>query len=962
MKKSLGNKQGFNIQNNRKMGYCGPKGDEAGRTLGEAFPDSMAPPEQIDQRVRPGVVNQIDQNDQPAQAERIEASPNQGLTGEQAEQRMKAGLCNEIKDRLSKTEGQIVRDNVFTFFNLLFFLLALCLLAVGSYTDMLFFGIIIVNTLIGIVQELRVKRTLDKISLLAAKDVIAVRDGKQTALPPGRLVLDDIVLFGPGSQICADAILCEGSVEVNEALLTGEADTIVKKPGDTLLSGSFVTAGRCAARLDRVGEASYAAGIASQAKQRKKNRSEMMRSLDGILKWIGIGIVPVGLIMFAKQAAMPDTGAVYAVRSTVAAMVGMIPEGLYLLVSIALALGVIKLARSSTLVHELSCIENLARVDVLCLDKTGTITEGTMEVVETIPLGTLDEESFRSLTGAYVHASESDNVTARAMKEHFPRCESSNSGNQKRSALNDGALNDSAMSSGALNDGVLSDGEWRVEKEIPFSSERKWGALQVENRGTFILGAPEMILKERIGEYRGIIGAHLSAGRRVLLLAQSRERQGEARQNEAGQNEARQNDAGRNETQQNDARQNDAGQNEAGQNDARQNEVQQAETQQTGVETITPLGFVVLTDTIRSNACETLRYFREQGVTVKVISGDNAESVAAVAQRAGVENAAACIDMESMARSLEGLGPEEEAKRLRDAAEANTVFGRVSPQQKRALIRGLKENGHTVAMIGDGVNDVLALKEADCSIAMAAGSDAAQHVSQLVLLKSDFSVMPQIVKEGRRVINNIQRSSSLFLVKNMFSFITTMVLLFAAMPYPFVPIQLTLISGLLIGLPSFLLTLEPSYERIQGNFLRNIILNALPGGLVNGIGILAALWLGANMGLPMEEISSICTLITGVNGLLILLFLCWPLTLPRLLLVTAMGIGFFGGVTLLAPLFHITALSALGWQLFLTLAAAGPVLMGIAVFSVSRIKRRTEPRRKGKARQSGSEICGSAGA
>ncbi len=799
---------------------------------------------------------------------RFEPAADQGLTAAQVEERVRAGMVNRVKENLSKTEGQIVRDNIFTFFNLLFFLLAMCLFAVKAYTDMLFFGIIVVNTLIGIVQELRVKRTLDKITLLAVRDVTVIRDGQETALPPDRLVADDIVIFGQGSQICADAVLCQGSVEVNESLLTGESDVIAKKAGDQLLSGSFVTAGRCVARLERVGDESYAAGITGEARKRKKRRSQMMRSLDGLLKWIGLGIIPVGLILFLKQTALPDTGVPYAVSSTVASVVGMIPEGLYLLVSIALALSVIKLARNRTLVHELSCIENLARVDVLCLDKTGTITEGRMEVTELIPL-TETPRRFAELLGAYVNTSESDNATARALKEHFDR--------------------PAGMET-----------EFQGAVETPFSSERKWGALHLKDGRRYVLGAPEMILGERFAEYESSLGGFLAGGNRVLLLAET----GPAETEPAGAGPAK---------------------------------------------AVRPLGFAVLSDKLRDNAGETLEYFKSQGVTIKVISGDNAEAVAAVAARAGVAGAEHYLDMERFEwEQREGEAEDEETesgrdgerreRALGDAAERNAVFGRVSPQQKRELISSLKRTGHTVAMIGDGVNDVLALKEADCSIAMAAGSEAAQHVSQMVLLHSDFAAMPQIVLEGRRVINNIQRSASLFLVKNIFSFLITMVLLFAAMPYPFVPIQLTLFSGLMIGIPSFLLTLEPSYERIKGKFMKTVLTNALPGGLVTAGSVLAVLWLGASAGIPMEELSSICTLLAGVNGLMVLLFLCWPLSLPRFALVTVMGACFFGAALFLAPMFRIESLSAAGWQLFLTAAAAGPIFMGAVVFGVSRFK------------------------
>ena len=615
--------------------------------------------------------------------ERLCPTPETGLTEEQAAQRRAAGWNNAAQDSLSKTEWQIVRDNVFTFFNFVFVALAACLFAVGAYRDMMFLGIVAANVFIGIVQELRVKRTLDKVTLLSGSTACVVRGGRTRTVPTDELVLDDIVLLRPGSQVCADAVVADGTLEVNEALLTGEAELVQKRPGDTLLSGSFVVTGACAARLDKVGTDCYAARITGEARRRKRHRSEMMRALDRLLRFISIAIIPVFVIMFAKQYFFLHTGLEYAMSSTVAAIIGMIPEGLYLLVSVALAVSVISLARSKTLVHELSCIENLARVDTLCLDKTGTITEGCMEVLETIP--------------------------------------------------------------------------------VP-----------------------------------------------------------------------------------------------------------------------------------------------------------------------GMEGAEHYLDMSRVPEDAD----------LRGAAQAHAVFGRVTPQQKRALICALKDTGRTVAMIGDGVNDVLALKDADCSIAMAAGSEAAQHVAQLVLLSSNFSAMPQIVKEGRRVINNIERSATLFLVKNIFSFVVSLVLLFAAMPYPLVPAQISLLSGLLIGVPSFLLTFEPSYGRVRGSFMRSVLLNALPGGLVNVVNLLAVMWIGSGMGLPMEQISTVCTLLAGTAGFMVLLFLCWPLSRWRFAIVAAMGVGFIGACVLLGPLFGLSPLSGRAWTLLGVFAAATPALMCLFVFLVSRVKQR----------------------
>ncbi|WP_195268024.1 HAD-IC family P-type ATPase [Eubacterium sp. 1001713B170207_170306_E7] len=762
---------------------------------------------------------------------RLNPDPALGLTSEQAQHRAEAGWHNRTGDRLSKTEGQIIRDNIFTFFNLLFFALALCLFMVKAYTDMLFLGIVIINVLIGIIQELKVKRTLDKIALLSGQNARVIRDGVVQTLPPDALVLDDIALFGPGSSICADAILYSGAVEVNESLLTGESDIVAKSTGDCLLSGSFIVSGSCSARLDKVGGDSYAASITQEAKRRKKHRSEMMRDLDRMLKLIGIGIIPLGLIMFFKQSALLNTGVPYAVSSTVAAMVGMIPEGLYLLVNIALAVSVVNLARRRTLVHELSCIENLARVDTLCLDKTGTLTEGVMEVTGVLPLSGLSEGDLEKHLAAFQKAATSENATA--------------------TALNHYCTQDAPSLS--------------VKSEIPFSSERKWNALILDDGSACFLGAPKRLLGKNYTRYTSRLKPYLASGKRVLLLAQ-----GTAASVEAPENS-----------------------------------------------NLRPLGFIFLSDKLRHDVQETLAYFREQGVAIKVISGDNAEAVSEIARRAGVNGAGAYIDASSL---------DEDADMVA-AAENHSVFGRVTPEQKRRLIRGLKESGHTVAMIGDGVNDVLALKEADCSIAMAAGSDAAQHVSQMVLLDSDFSVMPQIVREGRRVINNIERSAALFLVKNIFSFILSLILLFVAVPYPFLPIHITLISGLMIGIPSFALTFEPNDRQVRGHFLKNVLSGALPGGLVNAFNLLAVLTAGSLLGLPMSQISTVCTLLVGVTGLLVLFKLCQPLSLPRAGLIAAMGVGFFGAAFLFGPLFSLSLLTLEGWLILGILTALSPLLM-----------------------------------
>ena len=779
---------------------------------------------------------------QPVQ--RLWPDPALGLTARQAEERARAGWDNRDPNQLTRTTGQILRDNLVTFFNLLFLAFALVLFAVGQYRDMLFLGIVVVNVLIGIVQELRVKHALDRVSLLSAPTATVVRDGQARTIPAQELVLDDIVLLSAGDQVCADAILCQGGAEVNESLLTGEADPVPKGVGDQLLSGSFLASGRCAARLDRVGADAYAATIAGEAKGRRARRSEMMRSLDRLLRLIGVAIVPLGTVMCFKQAAILSSGLPYAVSSTVAAMVGMIPEGLYLLVSTALAVSMIQLARKKAMVREMSCIEDLARVDVLCLDKTGTLTQGELEVLELRPVN-CSMEDLAARLGRFVDASSSGNATAAALKNRF--------GGRPE--------------------------PWTPVREVYFSSQRKWSALSLPDGSDYLLGAPEVLLGADWPLFEPDLRDAVRAGRRVLLLAEG-----------AGALEG---------------------------------------DQLSGP--LVPLGFVILSDKLRPDAAATLSYFREQGVTVKVISGDNAQAVAEVSRRAGVERADRWVDLAALPQGEPDWGR---------MAEQYTVFGRVTPSQKRALIRGLQARGHTVAMLGDGVNDVLALKDADCSVAMAAGSEAAQHVSQMVLLDSNFDALPHIVREGRRVINNIERSASLFLVKNIFSFLVSLVLLFLPLVYPLLPAQISLISALFIGAPSFLLTFEPSFVRIQGHFLRNIRLNALPGGLTNTVTIFALLAIGQALALPLEQVSTLCALLVGVNGFLVLLFLCWPLTVFRGAILALMAAGFAGAVVFLSPLFQLAALTAQSWQVFALLAAAAPALMAVSTFLVSRVKAR----------------------
>lgn len=798
-----------------------------------------------------------------------QSDPALGLTDEQAAARAAAGLANTAPPSLVKTTGQILRDNLFTFYNLVFVLLAGCLCAVGAFGDMLFLGVVVCNAAIGILQELRVRAVLQRAAVLQQSPVKTLRGGRELLLKPEQLVQDDVVIFSAGGQVCADAVLLAGTVEVNEALLTGEADSIKKQRGDQLLSGSFVTAGECTARLERVGGQSYAARLTQAARLQKRRRAGLARDLDRWLRAVGVLLIPFGILMGLHQCALPGTGLRYAVSSTVAALCGMIPEGLYLLVSAALAAGVLRLARQRTLVHEMACIENLARVDLLCLDKTGTLTEGSLQVEQLLPLAA-------ALPGGDAPPKPAASGIDAPSGPENPPAQSGCPGRQTaRLAALLGGFARSAAAPNATVRALAQGFEGRPlasTKEVPFSSERRWSAQFVpdamqnmpagrQNGMWYLLGAPEQLAP---GQNTALLAPYLAAGRRVLAFA-----------------------AGRH----------------AVCGDAL-----------TGRHTL--LCYIVLTDTLRPDARETLRYFCRQGVTVKVLSGDAPAAVGRIAQLAGLPGAENQADMSA-------LCPKDSAD-WAALAQQYTVFGRVSPEQKRQLIAALRAAGHTVAMLGDGVNDLPALKEADCSIAMAAGSEAARQASQIVLLDSNFAALPKILCEGRRVINNIGRSAALFLIKNIFSFLTAAVLLFSPLAYPLIPIQITLVSALFIGAPSFLLTFEASFARPKGRFLPLAVQNALPGGLCAAAALLFVSWLGGRLGLGVGQVSSVCTLLLGVNGLCALLLLCRPLTQLRAAVIGLMALGFVGAVGLLPGFFGIEPLCAQSRQILCAVGAAIP--------------------------------------
>ncbi len=726
----------------------------------------------------------------------ITADPDKGLTAEQAEYRRVSGWENRVGDQNTKTEKQIILGHCLTFFNIVYLVLALALLIGGSSVkNMTFLVIVVINAAIGIFQELRAKKAVDKLTLVAIQSVKTVRDGKMQPVRSDQLVRDDIVEFGSGDQICADGVVRTGQLQVNESLITGEADAIVKNPGDPLKSGSFVVAGRGRVQLTQVGEDSFAARLAAEAKANPQaSKSEMMRSLDGLIRLVGIALVPVGLAMyFQGQYNGMDT--TKNVESTVAALTGMIPQGLYLLTSVAMAASALKLTGRKVLVQDMNCVETLARVDVLCVDKTGTITEPKMEVENIIPLTADPPEHLETILTALYGEEEPENDTARALHEMFQG------------------------SSG-----------WVCARRIPFTSQSKWAGAVFRGRGSYLAGAPEFILGSRYEELKEQIEPWSATGYRVLLVVRY-------------------------------------------EGDPVPGALQP--------ERITPQALVLLTNRIRPEAPETFRYFAHQGVAVKVISGDNPATVSDVARRAGIQGADDYID----------AGVLETWEEILEAVDRYTVFGRVTPDRKRELIQALKKKGHIVAMTGDGVNDVLAMKEANCGIAMASGSQAASQVAQLVLLENNFAVMPDIVGEGRRVINNIQRAATLFLAKNIFSFVLSIITCFARLSFPMMPLHLDFISLLTIGIPSFFLAMEPNYERVEGRFITGVLRRAFPGGLTNVFVAVMALAFMVVFQLQFEQVSTICSALLAIVGLLVLYQVSKPMKAFRRIIWCAMAAG-----------------------------------------------------------------------
>ena len=783
---------------------------------------------------------------------RLRSDPDVGLTAQQVREQEARGLSNIQPSHNTKTVGQIVRDNTLTLFNLFNFALAACIALVGAYENLLFLIIIFVNSGVGIVQEIRSKRMVEKLSLISMPKAVALRDGREQAVPVEELVLDDILVLRMGGQICADAIVAAGEVEVNEALLTGEAEPIRKSRGDMLLSGSFVVSGACRARVEHIGSDNYATKIALDAKKYKKVHSDLMNALDKIVKFTSFFILPLGALLFLHARFVLDHSLEGAVVYTAAALIGMMPKGLVLLTSVSLAVGVIKLARKKTLVQELFCIENLSRVDMLCLDKTGTITQGKMTVSDILPLTAQPPFDLEEAVGSFIGALDDNNATFLALGERFP-----------------------------------AQGRWRAVCRTPFSSARKWSSVTFEGRGTVLVGAPEILLRGRSGLLPPTVAEREAAGCRVVLVAHSEER---------------------------------------------------VEGVLPG--TVRPVAALVLEDPIRPDARETLAFFTREDVQLKIISGDNPVTVSSIARQAGLPHSDSYIDASTLA--------DEEA--LRQAAERYTIFGRVSPQQKRQLVHALQDEGHTVAMTGDGVNDVLALKDADCSIAMASGSDAARQISQLVLLDSNFSSLPSVVMEGRRVINNITRTAVLFLVKTIFSFLLSFMALAFSMPYPFIPIQLSLISMVVEGIPSFFLTFEPNRDRIKGQFLSTVLRQAFPCAFIIVLNIILVAQIGPLLGLAALDLATLNVYLTAFIWLYLLLRVCMPLNKLRAALFGAMVTLFGVAAYLFRDLLQIGTLTLRSLPLFLILAAASLVLYSLVAWAIGRAAAAVRARKAGRQR------------
>ena len=747
-----------------------------------------------------------------------------GLTAEQVRQRQAEGLANRMTEDQGKSFRQILFSNLFTLFNILNVSLAVCLFLAGSYRNMLFMLIVIANIAIGTIQEYKAQQTIRELQLLNAPTVHVLREGKEETVSPEDTVAGDLVILRAGDQVAADCIVISGSGSSMESLLTGESDPVLKTVNSWLYSGSYISEGRLTAQMIYVGDDSYAGRLTREAKKTARPGSALMDELNRLIKFDSMILVPLGVLLFLKQVFISKIPVNEAVPSAVAAMIGMIPEGLILLTSIAMAAGVIKLGKRKVLVQELAGIETLARSDTLCLDKTGTITTGEMALDHIEGLEVTEEEA-RAALSRFLGAFDDGGSTLEAIRKSIP------TGQEKPKAV------------------------------LHFSSQRKKSAATFNDGIMLVLGAPDFVLGDGYPpEIRERVNTLADEGNRILLLSE-----GIGLVTEEVVPPIRRN-----------------------------------------------LCLICLTDQVRPGAQETLGYFRKQGVDLKVISGDNPVTVSRIAREAGLEGWDRTVDASTL----------QTAEDIEAACETGTVFGRVTPDQKKALVTAMKNNGHYVAMTGDGVNDIPALKTGNCSIAMAGGSDAARHAAQLTLLTNDFSVMPEIVAEGRRVINNITRAASLFLMKTLFSFGLSVLMLFFPGAYPFQPIQMSLVSSLMVGIPGFFLALEPNDEQVKGNFLKTILGNALPGGIAVTVCASAAMAL-SGMGWDRNMCSTIATILAGIVSYTVLVLTCMPLNKLRIAILSAMGAAFVLACVFLKKVFFLVPLDGRGWTALAILGAVG---------------------------------------
>ena len=829
-----------------------------------------------------------------------------GLTNEEVQERIAQGQVNNNENPNTRTYKQIILENTLTFFNFLNLVLLVLVLLVGSYKNSMFVGIIFINTVIGIIQEIRAKKTIDKLAILTESKTVVLREGKKWKISTEKLVVDDLIFLKAGEQVPADAKILEGNLEVNESLLTGEADNLPKNPGDELFSGSFVTAGQACCQIIHVGSDNYASRITSEAKEFKRHNSELRNSLNAILKVISIIIVPLGAMLFYKQYYFVGDSIRDSVVNMVAAVLGMIPEGLVLLTSVALTLGALKLAQKKTLVQELYCIETLARVDTLCLDKTGTITEGTMcvESVESYPpvyeeisdeaSGNKTESGERNndgtksseLTeGSAASAASAVSAAEAIAKEDgssilLPQEESETGAEKTRqedtAKIREiehimgnllSVLKDQNATADALRARFKVAQDMELDHVIPFSSDRKYSGAAFKDAGTYLMGAAQFLFPEGNPELMEYCGSFAEEGLRVLVVAHSEN-------------------------------------------------VNEGTEIPEGLE---PVGLLLLTDVIRAEAPDTLAYFESQGVDLKVISGDDPVTVSAIAKRAGLKNAEQYVDATTITTQEE----------MDEAVATYSVFGRVTPQQKQAMVKSLQAQKHTVAMTGDGVNDVLALKEADCSIAMAEGSDAAKNIANVVLLDSNFAAMPEIVNQGRRVVNNIRTAASMFLIKTIFSVLLSLITIFFGDYYPFEPIQMSLISACAVGIPTFLLAQENNYEKIDHTFLRHVFMNAFPAAVTITGCVFTVMLVCQNVYHSNLMLNTACVLVTGWNYMAALKTVYAPLNRYRKVIIYSMQVIFFAAAVILQDLLTLGSLEFGMIILVFLLMTFSPILIEV---------------------------------